>query len=264
MNDKLKIEVEGKEVEFGPEEVKQLLSEKATSQEILQQVTPALQAAEKYGIDPATYIKQAEGAFGVVTDLIDKGVIDRTGKLIEQVHKSTGDDPKKGDDLKKVDDPKKETSVPDIVANVLEQVKELVKPLTGKLQEIEETQGGMIRTELEGRIQKQYPGLGHKDLKEIFARAMQDRNKDLWAHAKEVDAETGQEKAKLVEEELKKLGVDVEKIKTLNTIKTQLNTGGAGGLFQGTKISFNPKKGEKSVKPVDATRAYFDALKEAG
>ena len=74
------IEVDGKT--YKAEDVKGMLSQMKTVTEKSQLLSQVEAFAEKYQLDPADVLENAEGAFTVINGLIGEKVIDNEGKLI--------------------------------------------------------------------------------------------------------------------------------------------------------------------------------------
>lgn len=264
-----KIEVDGKE--YSAEDVQNLVKLGASATTKMQEVAGIKAAAEKYGVDTETYLGQAEGAFGVMSELIASKVIDEKGNVLKVEGKekeSEGGKPGGESDLDKLfnltsggtGELKGVDKVAAIVAKALEPQLEGIKKLGEKVSTIDKTQGDMIRLSLEEKVMTKFPNLKATDVSQVFGSAMNDKSKTLWEHAEAASKVRATDLGSLREEHAKEFGVDLSKFDE-NKLKEQEAGGGAGVLFKGKKFNFNPKKGDtESVTPMQAANEYLDAI----
>ena len=233
-----KIEVEGKS--YSAEDVQNLVKMQASATQTMQEVAEIKAAAEKYGVDVETYLGQAEGAFGVMSQLIADKVINLPageGKAPAGIDKIAA-----------------------IVAKALGPQLESIEELGKRVAAVDKTQGDMIRLNLEEKVTTKFPNLKPNDISQVFGAAMQDRTKSLWEHAEAASKAKASSVSSLREEHAKEFGIDLSKFDE-NKLKEQKAGGGAGVLFEGKKFSFNPKKGDKdSVTPAKAAAEYIESL----
>jgi hypothetical protein len=264
-NDAGKIEVDGKS--YSIEDVQNLVKQGTAATQKTQEVAGILAAAEKYGVDIETYLGQAEGAFGVMSQLIADKVIDEKGNIIKtEPVKLTGAEPEREVDLDKllnlsaggekglagVD------KVAAIVAKALEPQLEGIKKLGERVAAVDKTQGDMIRLNLEEKVVSKFPNLKPNDVSQVFGSAMQDRSKSLWEHAEAASREKAVGVSDLRKEHAKEFGVNLEKFDE-NKLKEQEAGGGAGVLFKGKKFSFNAKRGDaETVSPKAAAMEFIE------
>lgn len=262
-----KIEVDGKD--YSVEDVQNLVKQGAAATQKTQEVAGILAAAEKYGVDIETYLGQAEGAFGVMSQLIADKVIDEKGNTIKVKTKETVES-KSGEevDLDKLfnlsaGDTKGLAGVDKvaaIVAKALEPQLEGMKKLGERVAAVDKTQGDMIRLNLEEKVTTKFPNLKPSDVSQVFGSAMQDRTKSLWEHAEIASKAKASDVGALREEHAKEFGVNLEKFDE-NKLKEQKAGGGAGVMFEGKKFSFNAKHGDKdAVTPAKAAAEYIESL----
>ena len=264
-----KIEVDGKE--YSAEDVQNLVKLGASATTKMQEVAGIKAAAEKYGVDTETYLGQAEGAFGVMSELIASKVIDKKGNVIKVEGKEKepeGGKPGGESDLDKLfnltsggtGELKGVDKVAAIVAKALEPQLAGIKQLGEKVSTIDKTQGDMIRLSLEEKVMTKFPNLKATDVSQVFGSAMNDRSKTLWEHAEAASKVRATDLGSLRGEHAKEFGVDLSKFDE-NKLKEQEAGGGAGVLFKGKKFTFNPKKGDtESVTPMQAANEYIDAM----
>lgn len=263
-----KIEVDGKS--YSAEDVQNLVKQGASATQKMQEVAGVKAAAEKYGVDVETYLGQAEGAFGVMSQLIADKVIDEKGAILrKEVKKPSGEPSGEEDELSKLfnlskgGDESKLTGtdkVAAIVAKALAPQLEGLEKLGERVAAVDKTQGDMIRLNLEDKVMTKFPNLKTSDVSQVFASAMQDRSKSLWEHAEAKSNAKAGDLGVLRKEHAKEFGVDLEKFDE-NKLKEQKAGGGAGVMFEGKKFSFNAKRGDKeSVSPAAAAREYLENL----
>ena len=264
-----KIEVDGKK--YSAEDVQNLVKLGASATQKMQEVAGIKAAAEKYGVDTETYLGQAEGAFGVMSELIANKVIDEKGNVIkvEGKEKESSGDKSEGEiDLDKLfnlsggeaGELKGVDKVTAIIAKALEPQLDGIKKLGERVSVIDKTQGDMIRLNLEDKVTGKFPNLTATDVSQVFGSAMNDKSKTLWEHAEAASKVKATDLGSLREEHAKEFGVDLTKFDE-NKLKEQGAKGGAGVLFEGKKFSFNPKKGDKdTVTPAQAANEYIEAM----
>ena len=263
-----KITVEGKD--YSQEDVENLVKQGASATQKMQEVAGIKAAAEKYGVDVETYLGQAEGAFGVMSQLIADKVIDEKGNTIKVESKKPADEENlEGDvDLDKLFNLsggdtkglKGVDKVAAIVAKALEPQLEGMKKLGERVAAVDKTQGDMIRLNLEEKVMSKFPNLKPSDVSQVFGSAMQDRSKSLWEHAEAASKVKATDVSSLRQEHAKEFGIDLEKFDE-NKLKEQDAGGGAGVMFKGKKFSFNAKHGDKdAVTPAKAAAEYIEAL----
>lgn len=262
-----KIEVDGKD--YSVEDVQNLVKQGTAATQKTQEVAGILAAAEKYGVDIETYLGQAEGAFGVMSQLIADKVIDEKGNIIKvESGKPINNKPGEEEDLDKLFNlPAGDTKglagvdkVAAIVAKALAPQLENIEKLGERVAAVDKTQGDMIRLNLEEKVVSKFPNLKPSDVSQVFGSAMNDRSKSLWEHAETVSKAKASDVGLLREEHAKEFGVDLNKFDE-NKLKEQKAGGGAGVMFEGKKFSFNAKHGdEKSVTPAKAAAEYIESL----
>jgi len=260
-----KIQVDGKD--YSVEDVQNIIKQGQSATQKAQEVAGVLAAAEKYGVDPETYVAQAEGAFGVMSQLIADKVIDEKGNILKAtVQKTPEKDPEGDDDLMKLFNlPAGDTSslkgadkIAAIVSKALGPQFDEIKKLGERVAAVDKTQGDMIRLNLQEKVMAKFPVLKPSDVSQAFGSAMNDRSKSLWEHAEALANVKTAELASLRTTHAKEFGIDLTKFDE-NKLKEQEAGGGAGVLFKGKKFSFDPKKGDTdSVSPLKASMEFLE------
>ncbi len=228
------------------EQVTELVQGKATATQKSQEASELLQAAEKYGLDPKTYVEQAEGSFARFAELIQEGVIDEKGQIIKPVEPTI---PKVGTST--IEPRPSETKALEVTAKAL-------SSLEDRMRNVEDDQTSMIRMDIEREIKRQYPKFDSDDVSRLFGQAKVDRDQgkqvSIWERAKELSERKLGSMTELRKEHAKEFGIDLEKWDERNALKEQGAKGGEAPFLVGKKVVFNPK-GKDEISPSQATQA---------
>jgi len=253
-------EIDGKA--YKPEDVKGLLAQVKSMTEKGRQAQIILDTAGKYGLDPESYVVQAEAALGVVGDLINKGVINDHGELVSSKEKEKGrDESSEGGDLERFlkltgkgeGDTKGLGGVDRIAAVVAKAIG--IDQINQRIERFERTQNQMLRLDVENKLQAKFPNFSSEDVDRVLFAARMDPKKTIWQHAEERAEMKKAERARLREEVAKEFGIDPKQFDE-NKLKEQDAKGGASGMFKGKKFSF--RSGDKeAVNPMRATMEFF-------
>jgi len=262
-----KIQVDGKD--YSVEDVQNIIKQGASATQKAQEVAGVIAAAEKYGVDPETYIAQAEGAFGVMSQLIADKVIDEKGNILKVKVQEPKDDELGGDDdfMKLFNLPAGDTKslagadkIAAIVTKALGSQFDEIKKLGERVTAVDKTQGDMIRLNLQEKVMAKFPVLKPSDVSQAFGSAMNDRSKSLWEHAEVLANVKAAELTSLRTTHAKEFGIDITKFDE-NKLKEQEAGGGAGVIFKGKKFSFDAKEGdENAVSPRKAATEYIESI----
>jgi len=241
--------------EYSTTDVENLVSQVSSMTAGSQQLAQVKDFCDKYNLDTEGLLVNAEGAFGLVNDLMKGGIIDAEGNVLV---KKGGEPPP--DDLmfqKKKDDitPPDKTKVDDIVAKALSSVSEKIDAQNKRMDDIIEVQTGMIRSKFEDGLKAKFPALDDEDVSKVFSIAMRDKTKTLWQHAETVANTKADKIAELRKAHAKEFGVDIEKFDE-NKLNEADGKGGGIASHKGKKFSFM-KTGEGFVTPLQATQDYF-------
>jgi len=220
-------------------------------------------AVERYGTDPDTYLSNAEAAFGVISDLTSKGLIDEQGNVLEKKSGDEGREKKNPEfdfsgDFKGSGDDKSDRTLA-IVSKVVE------TKLGGLMKQVDELtsgQAGLYRAQLKVAVQAKHPTFSDEDVSKLFGAAAANPGKDLWAHADEMA--NGKKATETTERErfAKEFGVDLKAFDE-NKLREQNADGGSVTVFPEKKFVFGKRAkrlGDKdSVSPRDAMIAHVNA-----
>lgn len=263
----VKIQEDGKEIDktFKVEDVKNLFDQHLELTGKVEKLSGFSKALEKYGTDQDTYLSNAEAAFGVISELTEKGLIDNQGNIVEK--KAEGNNPPKKDEDLNFDfnfaDKESGDKVAQLVAKVVDtKLGGLVK----QVENLSSGQAGLYRAQLKSAVQAKHSSLSDDDVSKLFGVASANPAKDLWAHAeemakgKEKDSETEREKF------AKEFGVNLEEFDA-NRLNEQDGSGGTIPALEGKKLVFGPRArrlGTKdSVSPREAMILHMKKVQTA-
>lgn len=242
--------------EFTAAQVAELVQGQATATQKAQDASEVLEAAEKYGIDPKTYVEQAEGSFARFAELIKDGVLDEQGQVVKKAEPVI---PKPGVPPAEPEPRPGEVKSMEIVAKAL-------KSLEDRLGMVEDDQTSMIRMDIERELKKRYPDFDADDVSRLFGQAKVDRDQgkqtSIWELAKELSGRKEGSVGELRKKHAKEFGIDLETWEKRNALKEQQASGGMAAFAKGKKVVFNPK-GPDQVSP-GQVHADFEKGQEGG
>ena len=219
----------------------------------------------KIGLNPDELIQNADGAFTLISKLVEDGIIDPSGKvLVQKGAQMDAKSAKDGDlDLEALmKDSKGLTGEAKVAALVNKALESTLKPFAKTLDEITTVQTGMLRSQWEQRIQKEYPNLSTDDVRKVFGEAAGRPKSGILEIAKELSAAKSTNEATLRAEHAKEFGVDLKAFDE-NKLLEKGPEGGAAVMFQGKKFTLS-KKRETLPGFVDPRKATQEYLKKAG
>lgn len=131
----------------------------------------------QYGINPEEYLRNSEASFALMNQLIEQGVIDEQGKVVEK---------KIGDKL-----PTKVPVVPDEgkVAKSTQVVLDALTKVGERMTKLEDGQSNIHRRNISRDVKAVYSNLSDDDVSKALAKAQGDRSVDFWDHVKVVSEE---------------------------------------------------------------------------
>jgi hypothetical protein len=235
-------------------DVQNMLTQLHGNTQTVQKVGNILAACERYGLDPEQFLAQAEGAWTVVGNLVQDGVIDRQGKLVK---KTPSRDEFSGGGNVPTDD---QNLTPDakFLKETLGQVRATMEGFGSKMKEMEEVQTSMLRNSFHERIKSAHRELSDDDVSRVFALAMRDKTKTLFQHAQAAAIHKRGIMAELRKAHAEEFGVNLDEFDQ-NKLHMQDPKGAAVARFGGKKFSF--KKGKDAVTPKEAMLEYFKQVK---
>lgn len=242
---------------YTADDIKGLVSQAAKATQVGQVAETVNTIASRYGLDPEGYLGQAELALGAVASLMEKGIIDDQGNLVQgkRVVENKGEEDKSGD----TGGEKKTGKVdPDtIAAAVLERIEGKLSPVFKALDSIEKTQNHMLRQDLEAKLKSEFSNLDSEDIDRVLASAFKDKKP-----VKEIAKTYSEKKAGMISElrkqHAKEFGVNLDDFDA-NRLNEQ-GGGGAAAAFTGKKFSF--RGGKDVVSPREAARAYIEKVRQ--
>ena len=241
---------------YTPDDVKELLDQQAAVTQGGQEIAALKSVAEKYGVPVDKYVEQAEGSFAVMTELIKEGIIDNQGQVLKKPPGDLPVDPLITDPKVKVkteiEDKTELTTDPAVLA--------ALTSIGDRLKVLDQTQTNMIRADLQKQIKGKHEVLTDNDVNEVFARTMNNPEKDLWAHAEDKVKEREAENTGARENFAKEFGVDLVKFDE-NRLLQKGPEGGAGAMFKDKKFIFGGKnkRGEEGIDPGKAASEWIAA-----
>lgn len=243
---KLVVKVGEEEKTFTAEDVTNLLNQQASATQQTQKVAALIDAAAKYSVDPEQYVQHAEGAFATMSSLVDAGVIDQQGNVIEKktVEPPFGDAPPKV----KVDP----------AQAALATIQETLGTIAKRIERVEEDTNRTTQIELERTIQGKHPELDSGDVSRLLGIAMKAPEKGLWQHAEEMVGRKKEWKENIRKDYAKEFNVNLDEFDA-NKLREQGSDGGAAVVLGGRKLSFNAKKSDpNTITPRQAMAEFLE------
>ena len=249
--EQITIDVDGESKSFSSSDIQNLVSQQSAATQKTQQVSAVLKACNKFDMNPEVFVGQAEGAFDVIANLIDAGVVDDQGNIIQ---KETAQK-KVNTSFNNTNQGETSISSDDKMLSVINKV---LEPLTKKFEALEKDQMHLTRLRVNDTINGKFDNLDERDMSEIFATAGADKTKTLMQHAESISKKKGDNLLEQKRALAKELGVNYDEF-TANALREQGSDGGAAGLFKDKKISF--KKGKDSLSPKAAMADFLKRFK---
>lgn len=133
----------------------------------------------QYGINPEEYLRNSEASFALMNQLIEQGVIDEEGKVIEKKIK----DALPGVPvIPVIPDEEKVAKSTQVVLDALTKVGE-------RMTKLEDGQSNIHRRNISRDVKAVYSNLSDDDVSKALAKAQGDRSVDFWDHVKVVSEE---------------------------------------------------------------------------
>lgn len=179
------VEIDGKQHTLTEEALKGLVGKGDEYSRLKDQVTPFQNVLTKYGVDAKDYISNAEASFALANTLIEKGIIDQQGNILEKKAAPTAVTP-----ITFGGGGNRDSGADKAILDALAKV-------TERLDTVESGQSQIWQKTLEADVKAAYSNLNGGDVTKILAKAKADRSKSFWGHA----ATMSQEKASVEKEE---------------------------------------------------------------
>lgn len=243
---KLVVKVGEEEKTFTAEDVSNLLNQQAGATQQTQKAAALIAAAAKYSIEPEQYVQHAEGAIATMSNLIDAGVIDQQGNVIDK--KVVVDSSKNVSLTKEENNPAQEA---------LTKIQATLGGIIKRIEQVEEDTNQTTQIELERTVQGKYPDLDKGDVSRLLGIAMKAPEKGLWQHAEEMSERKKDWKVGLRKSYAKEFDVNLDEFDA-NKLKEQDSEGGATVVLGGRKLSFNAKKSDpNTITPKQAMTEFL-------
>lgn len=245
------IEIDGKQ--YTIDDVKNLMAQQAEVTQRAQSASKALGAAERYQVDVDTYVQNAEASFALMNELIEKGVIDQSGKLVTKEKSSEGTPPVLPPGLPPL------SKANAVSADALVEFHKKFGTLESELERLKEDNIGLMRLRLQDKLGQQFPDLDEDDIAKVMATAYKSGGKKPVGEVAKEMSEQKKVWMKSQEEAFaKKYGLDLTEINKRKQFIESDPSQGAGMLASGKKMVFQPKKGDTTaVTPKDAMAEFM-------
>jgi hypothetical protein len=262
----IELEVEaGKKVVVTAEDVKGLLQLKGQHESMSSELAAVRKAAERHGLSPQEFVQNTESLVGLVGTLIEQGVLDENGEIVNRntggtgdqhpllkpTERTSGDPPPRGAEL---------SSVEAIVSRAVESLDKKrsgeIKVLVDTVRRLSEDNAQLIRLKLEEQLKGEFEDLDERDIRHAISVAASSQGKiDVRSAAKQLADSKANWLAGLKKKHAEEFGVNLEDV----ALNKQLKQGGGGAavLASGKKISFRP--GADGVSPKSLMKNFFKA-----
>ena len=263
--DSITVNIDGEDKQFTPAELTTAINKTGALEKTVSNLSGFQKVLTRYGIGAEEYLQNSESALALANALIEKGVIDQQGNIIEKK-------PDSGTPPVKSIIP----GVPDTgVAKKIGTIEKALLALGSKMETIQEGQSSLYRRNVAADVRDAHPNLDDSDVSKLLATASADKSKDFWEHAEAASkakaatvATQTNAIAKTTIETLVKAGiikadaVDMDKF-DLNTLQEQDPSGGAP-VYEGKKFMFGSrmrrlgKKAKGFVAPSESMKEMLD------
>lgn len=248
-----KLEIEGKV--YTADDVKSLVAQQAELTQKAQIASKFSTVLSRYNVEPDVYLQNSEASLALMNDLIQKGIIDETGRIVEKQAQVTPQ-------VQQIT-PMQQTPVvskADATAmKALEDFHGKFKSIESEVQRLREDNLNLMRLRIGDQLKDNFPDLDEQDISRVIATAY---NSDRQRPVMEVAKEFVESKKSWLESQkqswAKEFGLDYEDLKKRKSFIEQGPEGGLGGMVAGKKVTFNKGKDPNAVTPRQATKAFFE------
>lgn len=245
---------------YTAKDVENLVNREAALTQESQKVAVLRNAAEKYNVSVEDYVKNAEGAFGVTTRLMETGVIDEKGQLI----KDQPDGKDKNNPTFKGDgqgDGENQVIADSRIDTVLSALSDINKRLDNELPALRQDADNVMKLGLRRDIMSAHSELDEKDAVAVLERFERNPRKDVWEHAKDYVEDKQVYERDQEERYAKRFGVDIEQYRKRNEQNVQGEGDGAAASLGERKLAFKHRAGfvgkDKAITPREAMEAHI-------
>jgi hypothetical protein len=248
---KIVLDVDGESRTFTAADVQNLLNQQASATQKSQQAKAILDSAERYGLSVDDYLANAEGSFNVMTKLLDQGIIDEKGNVVQAEPKQKSEEPRQPqtqtDPL-----PKGRMDLDEKKLRVI--LEPLLQPLVDEMKTNRKDTVTLMRLRIGDQLQSKFPELTDADLSTVFAQAEREPKADLVDIAKGLVDDKLQRKAELKAEVAKELGLNPEELEKQRAFE-QDPEGGMMAGYEEKQFSF--KRGKERANPKQAMKEFI-------
>jgi len=256
---------------FTPEQVVQAVTKAGSLEKTVEGLSGFQKVLTQYGVGADEYVRNSEAAFAIANSLIEQGIIDEQGNVVQ---KKTEPAPRPSEGnlgfkfLQGDTKPSKE----------LEVIAAALKTIGARVEKLDEGQANIYRRNIKRDVQAIHPDLDDSDISKLLATAQHDKSKNFWDHAEALAGvksanikQTEKSYVKSTIETLIKIGaikegtIDLEKLDSLdlNSLKESDPSGGAP-IYEGKKFMFQSRRrrlGKKQTEgfssPSEVTHEMF-------
>lgn len=248
-----KLEIEGKV--YTADDVKNLVAQQAELTQKAQIASKFSTVLSRYNVEPDVYLQNSEASLALMNELIQKGIIDETGRIVEKQAQTS---PPQFQQLP-VQTQQSISKADATAMKALEDFNSKFKGVETEIQRLREDNLNLMRLRIGDQLKGNFPELDEQDISRVIATAY---NSDRQRPVMEVAKEFVDSKKSWLESQkqswAKEFGLDYEDLKKRKSFIEQGPEGGLGGIVAGKKVTFNKGKDPNAVTPRQATKAFFE------
>lgn len=247
-----KLEIEGKI--YTADDIKNLVAQQAELTQKAQVASKFSTVLSRYNVEPDVYLQNSEASLALMNELIQKGIIDETGRIVEKQAQTPTPQ------FQQLPVQSQQISKADATAmKALEDFNSKFKGVETEIQRLREDNLNLMRLRIGDQLKGNFPELDEQDISRVIATAY---NSDRQRPVMEVAKEFVDSKKSWLESQkqswAKEFGLDYEDLKKRKSFIEQGPEGGLGGMVAGKKVTFNKGKDPNAVTPRQATKAFFE------
>lgn len=246
---------------YTAKDVENFVNREAALTQESQKVAALRNAAEKYGMSPEDYVRNAEGSFAVTTRLMETGVIDEKGQLVEKKP-----DVKTGGDANVDGDGHPVKGATQVVSDPrIDSVLTALEKINGRLDANGKDMDNVMKLGLRRDIMAAHSELTERDAVAVLERFERNPHKNVWDHAKEMVDEKKSSEREVEECYAKKFGIDIEEYRKRNALNIQGEGEGAAAIVGERKLAFKHRANfvgkDKAITPRQAMEEHISKLR---
>ena len=254
---------------FGQEDVLGMLGEMEKLKGEAAKAKAFGDVSRRYQMSPEEFASQAEGAFGVLGQLMEAGIIGEDMKPVarKKEDEGGGEDDRFSRFFDKSEkqksrggaDPGKDS----VEALAAAAVRKALDPILEEMTGLKRDTAMLLQRGVSADLQEEFPELSKKEVLRAFNLALQDRSKTIAEHAKDIWNEKHAYEEELEKKLLEKYGVNKEEWAERNAIKEMSPGDQAAMLAQGKTFAFRGSrlggKNPNAIEPGVAAARFLKA-----